>query len=134
MHLDDILREKVYIDEETHDIYKKLKEEYKLFLTMKDLFLTAAAVGFYFKKKEPLKKRKDIFTKNIFDKEKEIPFIYMLAIADREDKEAVNIDVLEVAEEYANAGIKILADLLKNSTNKREAIDEFSVFLMEKFV
>ncbi|MBK3333126.1 hypothetical protein GWK41_08590 [Persephonella atlantica] len=133
MHLESLLRDKIYIEENTHNIYKKLKEELKLFHTMKDLFLVAAAIGFYNQKREPLEKKKDIFTKNIFDKEKDIPFIYILALADRNDKEAVIIDVLSIVEEYANAGIKILADIVKNSTNKREAIDEFTAFLIEKF-
>lgn len=133
MYLESLLRDKIYIEEDTHNIYKKLKEELKLFNTMKDLFLVAAAIGFYHQKKEPLQKKKDIFTKNIFNKEKDIPFIYMLALADREDKDTVITDVLLPTEEYANAGIKILSDLVKNSTNQRESVDEFTTFLIEKF-
>lgn len=133
MDLEYRLRDKIYIDENTHDIYKKLKEELKLFQTMKDLFLVAASIGFYFQEKKPLEKRKDIFSKQIFDREIDIPFIYMIALADRKDKEAVNLDVLSIVEEYANAGIIKLYEDLKDSYNAREAIDKFTLFLLENF-
>ncbi|MEO2069596.1 MAG: hypothetical protein ABGX27_08845 [Desulfurobacteriaceae bacterium] len=133
MILEISLRDKIYIDEDTHDIYKRLKEDLKLFDTMKELFLVAAAVGYYNNKRVPLKRRKDIFSKSIFDKETDIPFIYVLALAGEKSKEVFQKDVLSVVEEYANGGIRILAEKFENVRKMEEAIDEFSAYLVEKF-
>jgi len=133
MRIENLLRDKVYIEEEAHEIYKKLKEELKLFDTMKDVFLVAASLGFYMNKKKPIEKKKDIFIKHVFNKEIDIPFIGIIALSDTHDKNIFERDLLEIVEQYANAGIWELNEIIKNAKNKKEAIDEMSIFLMEKF-
>lgn len=100
-----------YGDKES--IYKRLQEEEDLFKDSewKDIFLLAMSIGFKMGKREELKKRDPgglIRTDTLNDLEKAL--IKAIAIASTK-----SIDILldkrepyRIAEEYANAGIKIL--------------------------
>lgn len=134
MDLIERIKDKIFIDEDTHDIYKKLKEELHVFSSMRGIFLIAAAVGFYIGDKKRLTKKKDIFNKIVFKKDMDLPFIYMLAIADKKDLDAVDMEPLSIAEEYANAGIRHLWDRIKPAVSTEEAIDEIANFLIEEFL
>ncbi len=116
-------KDKIYISEDNHDIYKELKDEIDLFSTMKGIFLAAAALGFKKNQRKPLDKKKDIFPKTLFTEE-EVGFLYMLAIADKKEEDVIiEDDILSIAEEYANAGIEIIKKTIKHYKNKKEAID-----------
>lgn len=136
MIIEDQLKDKIYIEEETHEIYKKLKEELRLFDTMKDIFLVSAALGYFYKEKKPLGKKRDIFTKNNFDREIDIPFIGILVLADKlADKNYKDIfegDFLGIVEEYANAGIWKLNDIIGKASDEIEAIEKMIMFLLEE--
>lgn len=132
------LRETVYIDEDTHDIYKKLTldNELKLFPTMKDLFLVSAALGFFYGNKKPLTKRKDIFKKHIFNELIDIPFLFAIVFSETKDKSVFGdetVDIVSIVEEYANAGIREIANIVSEARDKNSALRSFVEFLLEKF-
>ncbi len=100
------------VDEERHELYRELTEaESSPFYerTMKDVFVFAAAYGFYYKAREKLKRKKGTIPMSAFsDPEKWL--LMSIAIADQN-----SLDVLfqvktiyEIAQEYANGGITIL--------------------------
>lgn len=110
-----ITRDTVAIDESVHDIYKQLTEGNDMaaapFRTMKDVFLWAAGLGYREGKRKPLKgKRTTIFRWAQFTPQTDIPLLKALAIADGGDVDVLlsQDEILTIAEEYANAGIREL--------------------------
>ena len=107
-----ISRDTVAIDEAVHEIYKQLTEGNDAvsvpFRTMKDVFLWAASLGFQQGKRLPLMgKRLTIFRWAQFTPQIDIPMLKAIVIADSGN---VNVllsqdEILNIVEEYANAGI-----------------------------
>lgn len=107
-----VSRDTVAIDESVHEIYKQLTEGNDPvgvpFRTMKDVFMWAVSLGYQQGKRRPLVgKRLTIFRWAQFTPQVDIPLLKSLAIADSSD---VNVllsqdKILNIAEEYANAGI-----------------------------
>ena len=108
-------RDTVAIEESVHEIYKQLTEGTDPvaapFHTMKDVFMWAACLGYRRGERRPLTgKRVVIFRWAQFTPQTDIPLLKALAIADTGD---VNVllrrdEILSIAEEYANAGIREL--------------------------
>lgn len=111
--------DRVNICSTKHETYKQLTDGPKTpFKTMKDLFLTAAAIGVNQKVKTPLEKRVGIFAWSQFSPQEDIPFMYALILSLDEPLETL-LDqgrLLEILEEYANAGIEELAPELLSAT------------------
>lgn len=109
---------RVSIDASVHDIYKQLttgkNPEESPFLTMKDLFMLAACIGFQMQQSRPIGKREQPFHYSVFTEGEDLPILKAIAIAT-----TGNVDVLadpdrivEIAEQYANAGILELRTLV----------------------
>ena len=107
-----ISRDTVAVDESVHEIYKRMTEGTDPvdvpFRTMKDVFMWAACLGCRLGERRPLTgKRVTIFRWAQFTPQTDVPLLKALAIADSEN---VNVllgqdEILDIAEEYANAGI-----------------------------
>lgn len=112
-------RETVAIDEAAHDIYKQLTEGSNLlsapFRTMKDVFMWAVCLGVQQNKRRPLTGKKiTIFRWTQFESQTDMPLLKAIAIADGGDVGVLlkRNDILTIAEEYANAGIFDLRDIM----------------------
>jgi len=115
---------RVAIDANYHEFYKEMTEgknaEDAPFITMKDLFMLAACVGFRAGQSKPLGKREQPFHYSVFSESEDIPILKAIAIAYTNDV-AVLEDadrIVEIAEEYANAGIGEVKTLIKDSVGQ----------------
>ncbi len=105
-------RDTVAIDSMAHDIYKQLTEGGNMldvpFKTMKDVFMWAVCLGAQQGQKMPLTgKRISIFRWAQFDPQIDVPLLKAIAIAESGDVSILlrRNDILNIIEEYANAGI-----------------------------
>ena len=105
---------RVTIEREVHQLYKDLSErstqnpETSPFLTMKDVFMWAVALGVKEGKRRPLSgSREQIFRWDQFSQEMDIPALKAIALAETGEVEVLLQEdhILQIAEEYANAGI-----------------------------
>ena len=102
---------RIYIDKSHHSVYKALtdsEESEQPFDSMKNIFMLATFIGYQQNERIPLKNKVDIFTWDVLSREEEnISLLLALALAETGDIEIL-IDkgrILDIAEEYANAGI-----------------------------
>lgn len=104
--------DRLYIDESTRDLYEKIKDE-SIFKgkNRKEQFLFAMAVGFINKIKVPIKKTEGLFLVKDLKSEDEA-LINAIAIYDKASIDVLSdkVQVYRIAEEYANGGIRILAE------------------------
>ena len=107
---------KFYIDESKYIKYQKLIKTptspfYKK--KMKDVFVIAAAIGYYFNNRFPLKKRREVASIEVFTNDEKW-IMYSIAVATTNKLEIIldMQEVLRIVEEYANAGIDYLYDLI----------------------
>ena len=104
-------RDRIYINDSHHEIYKDLitekKDSPQPFKTMKDLFLFATLVGYRCGERIILEKEIGIFTWAQFSAQEEVPVLRALAIAETGDVDVLanQDELLTIAEEYANGGI-----------------------------
>src|SRR6266496_4075502 len=105
-------RDTVVIDEGVHDVYKRLTEGTDPvsvpFRTMKDVFMFAAAVGCQQGERRKLAGRRlTIFRWAQFTPQTDIPLLKAFATASTGDILVLGVEdeILNIAEEYANAGI-----------------------------
>lgn len=110
---------RVSIEAGLHELYKQLSEgknaEDAPFETMKDVFMLAACLGFELGESRPLEgKNQDIFHWAQFSEQVDVPILKALAIAATGDIQvlAEPDQVLRIAEEYANAGIREIREQL----------------------
>lgn len=109
---------RVSIETSVHDFYKQLttskSAEESPFLTMKDLFMLAACLGFRMKQRKPLGKREQPFHYSVFTEAEDIPILKAIAIATTGDVAVLAEPecIVEIAEEYANAGIHELRSVI----------------------
>ncbi len=102
---------RVSIDASVHDLYKELttgkNAEDSPFLTMKDLFMLAACTGFRMQQRKSLGKREQPFHYQVFTEAEDIPILKAIAIATTGDVSVLADpdQIVQIAEEYANAGI-----------------------------
>ena len=106
------------VAEDSSSIFKK-KERV-------DVFMYAMALGFNAKKRLPLVKRVPNLNPSAISGE-ERWLMRSIAVADTEDLNVIKSHkkVIEIAEEYANAGIKILREMIERSTLESEKEVEF---------
>ncbi|MBK4743766.1 MULTISPECIES: DNA phosphorothioation-associated protein 4 [Bacillus cereus group] len=97
------------------DIYKSLTEgDYKVFKTMKDVFLFAASIGYQENKREVLNKVDGEIPWSVFRGDTDTAFIDSIAIAETKDIRILLSDEetydkkFKILEEYANYGMNIL--------------------------
>jgi dnd system-associated protein 4 len=109
--------DRVSIEKSVHEIYKQLSEgssrsyEEVPFIYMKDVFMWAVAFGVKNGKRRPLKGAKEqIFRWDQFSNDIDIPALKTIALADTEDVTILlhQDEILRIAEEYANEGIREL--------------------------
>ena len=108
--------DRVSIDKDVHDLYKELTEksnkypENAPFYLMKDVFMWSVALGVHAGKRKKLKKREQIFRWDQLSQDIDIPVLRAISIAETEDVEIIAQEgqILRIAEEYANEGIRIL--------------------------
>lgn len=113
------------IDPSMHDLYKQLSEGADPveapFGELKEVFLMAAALGYAKGKKRPLASgRREIVRWETFSRDRDVPFLYSLAIAETGDVKILEegFEFLTIAEEYANEGIHIMSDRTLNQRGK----------------
>ena len=103
--------------------------------TRVDVFMYAMALGFNAKKRLPLEKKAANLNPSAISGEMRW-LMRSVAVADTEDLDIIIKDhhtkVIEIAEEYANAGIKILREMIEKSTLESEKEVEFQSALYEQ--
>ena len=96
--------------------------------TRVDVFMYAMALGFNAKKRLPLEKKAANLNPSAISGEMRW-LMRSVAVADTEDLDIIIKDhhtkVIEIAEEYANAGIKILREMIERSTLESEKEVDF---------
>ncbi len=113
--------DRVSIEDAVHDIYKLLSErsgqspETEPFILMKDVFMWAVALGVKKGKRRPLQGGKEqIFRWDQFSQDVDVPALKIIALAETSDAEILlqEDQILRIAEEYANEGIRELKNEL----------------------
>ena len=103
--------------------------------TRVDVFMYALALGFNAKKRLPLEKKAANLNPSAISGDMRW-LMRSVAVAETEDLDIIIKDhhtkVIEIAEEYANAGIIIIRDMIKNSTLESEKEVEFQSALYDK--
>lgn len=124
------------IDEDKHEKFKDLADT-DIFKNeaapMKSVFLYSLALGWANKKRIPLKKKTPSIPSRTLRKEEKWLF-YAIAFAETHD---INIildtqRVAEIAEEYANGGIDILYNIIKDPHDDREIYRRLDEDIMKK--
>jgi len=108
--------DRVYIDKEDRSLYEKIENE-NMFKekTRKEQFLFAMAIGFESKFKRPFNTREGFFLIKDLRPEDEA-LINAVALHENNSVEVLSDKekVFKIAEEYAHAGIKLLADRIES--------------------
>lgn len=115
------LNDTIYIEEQWHPFFKELTSRADVqdtpFIMMKDVFMWAASLGYTRGSKKTLSGKKvGIFRWPQFESQTDVPLLKALAIADTGDLMIIqNQDkMLEIVQEYANAGIHDLQQALSD--------------------
>lgn len=115
--------ERVNIENDVHEIYKTITQqsgkdiEERPFLLMKDVFMWAVALGFQAGRKRPLAPgRQQPFRWGQLSQELDVPALQAIALADSNDVEVLlrKDQILRIAEEYANEGIRIVSQIVND--------------------
>jgi dnd system-associated protein 4 len=112
----DLRNIRVYIDRDVHNLYEELvsrspkQAEDRPFATMKDVFMVAACLGAQHIRHEPLGPSRDIFGGETFDARTDVPVLAALAYRRTQDLDTIadSKQVIQIAQEWANAGIHTL--------------------------
>ncbi|HNP87516.1 MAG TPA: hypothetical protein PKK78_15310 [Kouleothrix sp.] len=106
---------RVSIDASLHELYKQLSEgnnpENAPFRTMKDVFMLATCLGYRRGLPKPIVgKKQQIFHFTQFSEQADMPILKAIAIAKTGDIQVLADEdlIVQIAEEYANAGIQEL--------------------------
>lgn len=108
--------DRFYVQKSKHRLFQELSaRESGPLEQMKDVFLLAAAVGYRKGLRRPIEDDKQhVGFWHYFSEARDVPLLQCIAIAETQDV-AVMGDrntIVEIAQEYANGGIDLLADLL----------------------
>lgn len=115
---------RVSIDSNVHELYKQLttskNPEESPFLTMKDVFMLAACLGFQMQQRRPLNKREQPFHYSVFTEAEDIPILKAIAISTTGDVAILaNPDqIVQIAEEYANTGINEIRSVVADNVGQ----------------
>jgi len=105
--------DRLNIDPKDRELYEKISEEVPLFKdkNRKEQFLFAVAFGFNNRMRMPLKTKDGFFLRKDLKTEDEA-LINAVALHDADDVDILSdkSSIYRIAEEYAHAGIKLLAD------------------------
>lgn len=118
------VRAEMYIDKSKRDIYTQLTEdEDSLFYKRKDteVFVAAAAIGFYMKKRVPIKGTKhSLYPMSLYKSDdNNLWLLKSIAISVGGIEVLNNLkSVAAIVEEYANGGIDVLYEYHKNSDDE----------------
>lgn len=106
---------RVSIDASLHELYKQFSEgnnpENAPFRTMKDVFMLAACLGYRRGMPKPITgKKQQIFHHTQFSDQVDMPILKAIAIAKTGDIQVLadTEQIVQIAEEYANAGFQEL--------------------------
>ncbi|MBU7315376.1 DNA phosphorothioation-associated protein 4 [Paenibacillus oleatilyticus] len=121
---------------DTEDIYKQLTEgDYKVFNTMKDVFLLSASIGFKEEKNQSFEKVGGEIPWSVFRGDTDESIINSIAIAETSDMHVLLSDEetidrkLKICEEYANYGIRVIKQRIIDSPG--DPIDNLVSLIME---
>jgi hypothetical protein len=130
MNYQKYFKDRIFIEENKHDLYVALKE--LTGLTMKDIFLLSVAIGYNEGKKQEVKNKREIFSIQQFS-EQDFPLLLSIAMDDirrNENSEELTFDkvfekinresVSSIIESYANAGIDRLVEISKFNINPKK--------------
>lgn len=119
--------DRVSIEKSVHDVYKELSDksaqapETAPFLWMKDVFMWAVALGVKKGTRRTLEGSKEqIFRWDQFSQDMDIPALKTIALAETGDPEILlhEDQILRIAEEYANEGIREIKYVLLDQHGK----------------
>lgn len=110
---------RISIDASLHDVYKELSEgndpEKAPFRTMKDIFMLAACLGYRRGQSRAISgAKRQIFHWTQFHEQVDVPILKAIAIATTGDVQVLTDQerIVQIAEEYANAGFQELRVLV----------------------
>ena len=117
---------RVSIDKDVHELYRELTEKKSMkaetapFFLMKDLFMWSVALGVTSGERKPLSKRQEIFRWDQLSPDLDIPIIQAVGIAETDDVAVIAHEdqLLRIAEEYANSGIRELKNNVLQASGK----------------
>jgi len=116
---------KFFVDEKAHKLFRELVDTkgspfYRN--DLKDIFIFSMALAFKLKKRKSLEKKRDIADVNVFT-ESQLLLIKSIAVATNNKLEILLDEKkkFEIAEEYANAGVYIVHEMVFKS---KEGVDE----------
>lgn len=122
---------RLYIDLETRELYSKVKNQfYNSRISNSEVFSLALATGYYYGIKEPLHKKTGFIRHETINYDL-FSIILLLGIDEYGvNNEWVNnpLDLFDMAEEYANAGIKILMEIVEDNENDLEEFLTSTIF------
>lgn len=113
--------DRVSVEADMHHLFRDLSEksnenpESAPFILMKDVFIWAVALGVQSGRRLLLEgKRTQIFRWDQLSQDLDVPVLKALAVSETEDVELLvqEEQILRIAEEYANAGIREIRDTL----------------------
>ena len=109
--------DRCYVQKSKHRLFQELSAKDTGPLEhMKDVFLLAAAVGYRRRLRRPIEdERQHVGFWHYFSEARDIPLLQCIAVAETQDV-AVMGDrntIVSIAEEYANGGIDVLAEMLQ---------------------
>lgn len=110
------IQDRIYIDKNDRELYNKLEDDIFKGKTRKEEFLLAMAIGFKNRIRRPLNSKEGFFLIKDLRPEDEA-LINALAVFENGFEILSNKEeVFKIAEEYAHAGIKVLADEIRQSS------------------
>lgn len=117
---------KIYDDIKSFDFFESLENN-------NDLFILAMALGFYEGEKEKLKGPDQYFFTHTFSNEQK-SMIKSLAVFEKDDLDILldKKEVYNIAEEYANGGIKILENMILSTEHKSSFMKRFESMVFEE--
>lgn len=122
--------DRISVETSVHQLFKDLSErsseksanpETAPFFWMKDAFMWSVALGVKANKRLPLSDPKtQIFRWDQLSQDLDVPVLKALAIAETEDTETLMQEhqILRIAEEYANAGIREMKEELSEQSGQ----------------
>ena len=109
-------KDRLYIAKEDRERYTRLRDEFGEDSNWKELFMLAAGTGCRVGERQPFEKRDEFFhVRDLKDRDWALLNALALHAEDDADVTLETDEVFSIAEEYAHAGIRILADMVESS-------------------
>lgn len=110
--------DRFYVQRSKHRLFQELADKDSGPLEhMKDVFLLAAAVGYRRGLRRPIEdERQHVGFWHYFSESRDVPLLQCIALAEMRDVAVMgdrNV-IVSIAEEYANGGIDVLAEMLND--------------------